>query len=179
MIEDAHPTPDSRTILIVDDQPHVRTYLRARLRRALPQVELIEAGSASEALSVLKLREIDVIVSDFSMPGMDGGTLLTQVQRLAPTVARVLITGQSDLDIATRAVNEGAVHAFFQKPAISETFEVKIRDLLGSRARERGALARPAAPLEALLAQQPEQRDVKPRPSPPCRSSSWTTSRRS
>ncbi len=128
------PRHETRTILVVDDQPRIRSYLRQRLHRALPDAELLEAASGEDALDLLRTRSVDVLVADYSMPGMDGVTMLARAHEVAPGVARVLLTGHADLDVASRAVNEGAVHAFFQKPAISESFETTIRRLLEERA---------------------------------------------
>ena len=87
------------------------------MRRTLRGHEVIEAASPREALDVLKTRSFDVLVSDFSMgTESDGLDLLAHVKLMYPDTVRFLVTANRDLDVASRAVNEGSVHRYFSKP---------------------------------------------------------------
>lgn len=100
-------------ILICEDDPDVR----AALRRTLRTYEVAEAASPHEALELLKARAFDGIVTDFSLGAdRDGIDLLQHVRISYPRVARFLVTGNQNLDVVVRALNEGAVHRYFTKP---------------------------------------------------------------
>ena len=101
------------TILICDDDPDVR----AALRRTLRDYDIVEAGSPREALDVMKTQTFDAVVSDYSMDSdADGLDLLHLVKVQYPDTVRFLVTANRDLEVAVRAVNEGAVHRYFLKP---------------------------------------------------------------
>ena len=101
------------TILYVDDDKSNRTVFRATLTSAF---HVLCAESAEEALTVLKREKIAVLVSDQRMPGMSGVELLEIAAREYPEVIRILITGYSDLDAATEAINRGRVARYIRKP---------------------------------------------------------------
>ncbi len=101
-------------ILVVDDSPNILKALRRTF--ALEGLETVCASSAAEAIGVLANQEIDVIISDENMPGCVGSDLLEQVRDLYPGVIRMMLTGETDIDVAMRAINQGAIHRFFTKP---------------------------------------------------------------
>jgi DNA-binding NtrC family response regulator len=105
---------DEYTILLVDDQRDVRSALRRAL--FLPGYTIHEANGGAEALEILRAGPIDAVVSDYDMPGIDGMSLLQRVRLQYPATVRILVTGRADLNLAVRALNEGAVHRFFLKP---------------------------------------------------------------
>jgi CheY-like chemotaxis protein len=101
-------------ILCVDDEPNVLEGLSMHLRRSY---ELFTATSGREALETLRERPgIAVVLSDMRMPGMDGAALLAKARELAPQVVRMLLTGQTELDAAISAVNDGQIFRFLTKP---------------------------------------------------------------
>lgn len=102
------------TILLVDDEPAVLDTLERQLRSQ--PWEIHTAGSAEDALELLRSEPIDVIVSDDRMPGMSGGLLLARVREERPEVRRILLTGCASIESAIRAVNEARVFRFLQKP---------------------------------------------------------------
>jgi DNA-binding NtrC family response regulator len=103
----------SHAILICDDDPDIR----GAMRRTLRGYDVTETSSPREALDVLKSRSFDAVVSDFSLEAdSDGLDLLQHVRLLYPDTVRFLVTGNQDIEVAARAVNEGAVHRYFSKP---------------------------------------------------------------
>lgn len=101
------------TILVCDDEPDVR----AAMRRTLHRYQVVAVGSATEAMAELKDRAYDAVISDFNLStANDGLELLQLVRVMYPDTVRFLVTGNTDVHIAIRAVNEGAVHRFFLKP---------------------------------------------------------------
>lgn len=118
------------TILICDDDPDVRS----ALRRTLRDYEIVEAGSPREALDTLKTRRYDAILSDYSMDAdADGLDLLHLVKVQYPDTVRFLITANRDLDVAVRAVNEGAVHRYFLKPWNDDKLRSALEIVLAGR----------------------------------------------
>jgi diguanylate cyclase (GGDEF)-like protein len=109
---------DSRrhTVLCVDDEPQVLEGLSLQLGR---RYEVLTASSGEKALELLSSHEgVAAIVSDMRMPRMDGATFLSRARALAPSAARILLTGQADLQSAIAAVNEAQVLRFLSKPCL-------------------------------------------------------------
>jgi DNA-binding NtrC family response regulator len=102
------------TILIVDDEDDIRGAIRRTLH--VPGYTIFEATNPAEALQILRTFDVDAVVSDFNMPGMNGLDFLQRVRLTTPDVVRILLTAQADVQIAMRALNEGAVHRFLLKP---------------------------------------------------------------
>lgn len=87
------------------------------MRRTLRGHEVVEAGEPREALTLLKSQPFDALISDFSMGAeSDGLDLLAHCKVMYPDLIRFLVTANRDVEVATRAVNEGAVHRYFLKP---------------------------------------------------------------
>jgi diguanylate cyclase (GGDEF)-like protein len=116
MAAEAHAAADGRRhrILCVDDETQVLEGLSLLLSR---RYEVRTALSGAEALEILKRDDrFAVLISDMRMPRMDGASFLSQARSLAPTAARILLTGQSDLHSAIAAVNQAQVLKFLSKP---------------------------------------------------------------
>ncbi len=105
-------------VLLVDDEPQVLSALRRNLRG---RYELEATDQPLQAIEILRARgPFAVLVSDMRMPGLDGAQLLTQARSAAPDTTRVMLTGNADQLTASRAVNEGAIFRFLNKPCSSE-----------------------------------------------------------
>jgi len=108
-------------ILLVDDEPNILASYGRGLRR---NWDLITAVSGEEGLH--EIREngpFAIIVADFNMPRMDGITFLANTINLAPESIRMMLTGEGDFQIATKAVNEGNIFRFMTKPCSLENLE--------------------------------------------------------
>ncbi|PKL51333.1 MAG: hypothetical protein CVV42_00345 [Candidatus Riflebacteria bacterium HGW-Riflebacteria-2] len=108
-------------ILLVDDEPNILASYGRGLRR---NWDLITAVSGEEGLH--EIREngpFTIIVADFNMPRMDGITFLANSINLAPESIRMMLTGEGDFQIATKAVNEGNIFRFMTKPCSLENLE--------------------------------------------------------
>lgn len=121
-----------RTVLLVDDDADLLAGLRRALRTE--PYRLLTADSAATALVELAHQSIDVVLSDEGMPGMRGTEFLARVQREYPDVVRMILTGQRNLDVAMRAINEGQVYRFFMKPCNSVELAHAIRQGIQQRA---------------------------------------------
>ena len=102
-------------ILVVDDDTALLQALPQALSLRLPEIQVKTTDSAVEALELVQHYDYDAIVSDIKMPGMDGLTLLAQIQALRPETPTLLITGHGEHDLAIQALRGGA-YDFIQKP---------------------------------------------------------------
>ncbi len=90
-------------VLLVDDDPALLQLLARWLHGH--RVRVLTAGDATEALEVLELEEgAAVVVSDYTMPGLDGISLLNQVEARWPLARRILYTGNADSELVLEAV---------------------------------------------------------------------------
>ena len=110
-----------KRILFVDDEPKILEGLQRTLRSMRQEWEMQFAGSGQEALESLSKEPFDVVVSDLRMPGMDGAQLLTEVMRLYPQIARIVLSGSSDQEIVLKSVR--IAHQYLAKPCEAETLK--------------------------------------------------------
>ncbi|HCY63412.1 MAG TPA: hypothetical protein DHV59_11405 [Oxalobacteraceae bacterium] len=103
-----------RSLLLVDDEPNILSALKRLVRR--DDYRIFTADSGAEGLALLAQHEIDVIVSDQRMPGMTGVDFLRTVKDLYPQTVRIVLSGFTELQSVTDAVNEGAIYKFLTKP---------------------------------------------------------------
>lgn len=117
------------SILIVDDEPGV---LSAVMRCFLDSAyEVLTASSGSEGLERLQQNGgVDLVISDFRMPGMNGVEFLQQVMKRWPDTKRVILSAYTDAEILLAAVNEGRVHRFLTKPWKNEMLLAEVDELL-------------------------------------------------
>jgi CheY-like chemotaxis protein len=102
-------------VLCVDDEPFVLEWLRGVLHRSF---DVRVAGSGAEGLDVLRRdpEAFAVVISDMQMPGMIGSEFLRAARVAAPDAVRMLLTGNSGVDAAIRAVNDAHLFRFLIKP---------------------------------------------------------------
>jgi len=101
-------------VLVVDDDERIRSSLRRVLGRMACTV--LEAPEAATALEILGREPVQVVVSDYRMPGMDGVEFLRIVKERYPATQRVLLTGQAEASAIEEAVNRSEIFRFIWKP---------------------------------------------------------------
>ena len=164
----AVPAAAPRTLLLVDDEPNILASLKRLLRR--DGYHILTANGGQEGLDVLVSHAVDVIVSDQRMPGMLGADFLRKAKLLRPQTIRIMLSGYTELQAVTDAVNEGAIFKFLTKPwedhqlreHIAEAFRLKGIDddnvRLNAQLRDANqALAAANAAMQALVRQQQHQ----------------------
>ncbi|MDY6987763.1 MAG: ATP-binding protein [Thermodesulfobacteriota bacterium] len=104
----------AKTVLFVDDEQQVLNALR-RLLRAEPYESLFAQGGR-EALNLLDMKAIHVIVTDLSMPEMDGFQLLKQVETRHPEIVRLVLSARGDKDSVFDAIKCGSLYRYILKP---------------------------------------------------------------
>lgn len=126
----AGPDSPPPAILVCDDDPDIL----ATWRRTLRGYDVVETDSPRKAMDAMKGRSFDAVVSDFQLDAdLDGLDLLQHVRMIAPDTIRFLVTASRTLDVAVRAVNEGAVDRFFLKPWSDDKLRAALEILLRAR----------------------------------------------
>ncbi len=102
-----------KTILVLDDEPGFNTLLQ-ELFKSTPHEVLAEQDPLS-ALSLLKRKRIDLVVTDQKMPGLTGAEFIRQARTNRPDLRFIMISGQLDGVIAREMIDEG-IGGIFMKP---------------------------------------------------------------
>lgn len=139
------------TILVVDDDPNI---LKSLKRLFIDDsISMLVAANARQALSLLENNAVDLVLSDEKMPGMSGVEFLKEVRGQYPSTIRIILTGNAELDMAIKAVNEGEVYRFLTKPWNSEklrTLVLKALKYAEFEREETGLLQKKKRRLEAI-----------------------------
>ena len=116
-------------ILYVDDESSV---LKALQRLFLDDdYEIITASSGEEGIKIFKETEsIQLIISDYRMPGMNGVDFLKMVYKLRPETIRIVLSGYADTAAIVEAINEGGIYKFIPKPWNDDELKVTISNAL-------------------------------------------------
>jgi DNA-binding NtrC family response regulator len=106
---------DKPTVVIVDDEEMVITSVRAFLQLET-DYEIQGFTDPEEAGRYIGNYQIDVAVSDYLMPKMNGIQLLSHAKQLQPEASRVLLTGHADKQSAIQAINQVQLFQYLEKP---------------------------------------------------------------
>ncbi|MCO6057989.1 Flp pilus assembly complex ATPase component TadA [Pseudomonas sp. MOB-449] len=101
-------------LLLVDDEPGVLAALRRVFQRENYQLHFARNGD--EALKILASQEIQLVISDFMMPKMNGSELLVRVRERWPDTIRIMLTGHANTEAVMGSIRDGAVYRFILKP---------------------------------------------------------------
>ena len=126
LLDGIRPKDYQRAILLVDDEPNILNSLRRALRRL--DAKIFTANSSREALEMLALNEIGVILSDLTMPEVNGIELLDKVHQMHPYTVRMILSGNAEFEKACDAINRSAIHKFITKPWSDENLNKEIED---------------------------------------------------
>ncbi|KAB2927407.1 MAG: EAL domain-containing protein [Dechloromonas sp.] len=120
------PADPGQTLLLVDDEPNILNALTRLLRREGYQI--LTATSPLSAFELLAKHPVQVILSDQRMPDMSGTEFFSRVRQLYPDTIRIVLTGYTDLDSVTGAINRGAIYKFLTKPWDDDLLREQVRD---------------------------------------------------
>ena len=107
--------PKPVLLLAVDDEP-ANNDLMMRAFRAEKEVKLLVAYSGSEALEILGRTPVDVILVDYSMPGMNGVEFLSAARKVVPDVVAIMVTAFPEMGDVHTARSRGIVQHIISKP---------------------------------------------------------------
>jgi len=131
-----------KTILIVDDDPHILEVLEARLTSAGHHI--VKAGDGREALEFLTVNRVDLVISDIRMPGLTGLELQAGLEQLSPGLPIIFLTAHGSIPDAVKAIQSGAVD-YLTKPFEGLELLDKVSRALAKSGQE-GAQAQQARP---------------------------------
>ena len=115
------PLPSTVNVAIADDHSLIRSGIRALLED-VPDVRVIaEVGNGTELLGLLESIQPDVVITDITMPGMDGLSVIAEIRARHPDVKVIVLSMHDSADVVKRAVGAGA-SAFLRKT--SNDFEL-------------------------------------------------------
>jgi type II secretory ATPase GspE/PulE/Tfp pilus assembly ATPase PilB-like protein/FixJ family two-component response regulator len=114
------------TLLLVDDEENI---LKSLKRVFLNDgYKILTATSGTEGLHMLeKNSSVNLVMSDYKMPGMKGTEFLRIVKEKYPEIIRIMLTGHNDISVVMEAINEGAVYKFINKPWNADDLKLNIK----------------------------------------------------
>ena len=121
------------TLLIVDDEELVTMALR-NLFRLQSGYNVITHTSPRDALSQGGSTGVDLVISDYLMPEMDGISFLARFKEIQPQSIRVLLTGYADKENAIRAINSVGLYQYIEKPWDNDDLLILVKNGLEKRA---------------------------------------------
>jgi DNA-binding NtrC family response regulator len=122
-------TEETDTIVIVDDEEMVLTSLSSFFTLET-EYNIIEFTSAQKALEYIQEKDVNLVISDYLMPEMDGITFLGHVRDLKPEIPRIILTGYADKENAIKAINEVGLYQYIEKPWDNEDLRIIVRNAL-------------------------------------------------
>ena len=120
------------TVLIVDDEEMVLTSLSTLLSLET-DYDVKTFVSAAKAVEHLQSNSVDLIISDFLMPEMNGLEFLTKAKSFKPEVPRIILTGFADKENAIKLINEVGLYQYIEKPWDNADLLLIVRNALEKR----------------------------------------------
>lgn len=117
-------------ILIVDDEPNYLIVLSELLRDE--GFEVFTAPGGNDALKIVEEVDLDMVISDMQMPGMDGMALLAEIKKLDDDLPVLIITAYAEVDKAVQAMQAGAF-SYLSKPFSNDELIVSINKAVSHR----------------------------------------------
>ena len=118
---------DNFSVLLVDDEKgFVDTLVKRLTKRGLTT---FEAFSGNQALEAIENNNIDIVVLDVRMPGMDGLETLNKIKKACPLIEVILLTGHASIEVAIQGMESGAFD-YLMKPMDINELVYKLQDAL-------------------------------------------------
>jgi response regulator RpfG family c-di-GMP phosphodiesterase len=124
--------PSESTILVVDDEEIVLKSIKNYLVLET-DYNILAFTSPTEALKAIENTPIDLVISDYLMPEMNGIEFLLKVKDLHPSATRIILTAYADKENAIRAINELGLFQYIEKPWDNDELKIVIRNGLERR----------------------------------------------
>jgi predicted regulator of Ras-like GTPase activity (Roadblock/LC7/MglB family)/CheY-like chemotaxis protein len=104
-----------KRVLVVDDEEDMLWMLQRNLNKGMPDVEILAAKSAEEALAILSDRPANLVITDINMPGMNGLDLLIEINNRFPATGVIIMTAYPSNAYENKAMMSGSLR-FIEKP---------------------------------------------------------------
>ena len=114
-------------LLVVDDEEGVRRSLKRVLEKDGYRIVLAENGREALDIVLNDEQEIETVICDYRMPGMDGLDTLREIGRMNTEITRIILTAYATMANAIEAVNAG-IDGFLTKPFENEELRAKVRE---------------------------------------------------
>jgi len=122
---------DDIKVMLVDDEVEFLETLIKRMKKR--NVDIIGMKSGEEALSALEQSQVDVIILDVRMPGMDGIETLKEIKKRHPLTEVIMLTGHASVEVAVQGIDLGAFD-YMMKPIDIDELLYKVEDAYNERA---------------------------------------------
>lgn len=119
-------------IVVVDDEEIVTRSIKSYFMLEMPH-RIETFTSSAKALSFVESNDIDLVISDYLMPEMNGIDLLRRVRQVRPEAVRILLTAYSDKDSAIQAINQVGLYQYIEKPWENEALKLVVSNALERR----------------------------------------------
>lgn len=131
-----------KTLLCIDDEEVVLESLQMELSSSEAEFEVETATGGPESLELIEelleeKAEIAVVITDYIMPGMKGDEVLINIHAKLPAVSKILLTGQSQIEGVTNAINHADLFRFIEKPWQKEDLLLTIRGAINKYETEK------------------------------------------
>lgn len=117
----------TETIVIVDDEEMVLTSLSSFLMLET-EYHVETFLSPHEAFAYIQNSDVNMVISDYLMPEMDGISFLAKVREIKPQIPRIILTGYADKENAIKAINEVGLYQYIEKPWDNDDLQIIIRN---------------------------------------------------
>ena len=124
--------PASNVILLVDDEEMVVTSIKSFLTLET-DYQVVAFTFPKEALDYVQKNRVDLVISDYLMPEVDGIEFLAKVKEIQPEATRILLTGYADKENAIKAINDVGLYQYIEKPWENDDLRLVIRNGLEKR----------------------------------------------
>src|SRR5262245_53386945 len=118
---------ESPNILLVDDEEIILSSLKSFFTLET-DYHVLTYTSPLQALKDLNRIKIDLVISDYLMPEMDGITFLAKVKAQLPMIPRILLTGYADKENAIKAINNVGLYQYIEKPWDNDALRLVVRN---------------------------------------------------
>jgi response regulator RpfG family c-di-GMP phosphodiesterase len=126
------PEEENQTVLVVDDEEMVLKSIGNYLELET-DYRILTFNSPITALKELEKTEVDLVISDYLMPEMNGIEFLLKVKEKYPLATRIILTAYADKENAIRAINELGLFHYIEKPWDNEQLKLTVRNGLERR----------------------------------------------
>lgn len=122
----------SNVVAVIDDEPMVTQSIKNFLALET-DYEVLVFNSPRDAITSLRNKPIDVVISDYLMPDLNGIEFLLQLKEIQPHATRILLTGYADKENAIKAINDVGLYQYIEKPWENEDLKLIIRNGIEKR----------------------------------------------